>query len=193
MIKFEIRRDLLKKLINSHKKFAERTDTCLFSCFNFKLTQNMLKVSTTDGKRALQSTIEVNNISGNNAEFNIKSQLIKDLVIYQSNIPALINVTVDASEVTFEDYLTRTKYKYALEFGNYPDIQKLLDDSNYKEQNYAVKLNKKFFKDLEALLSDTTEIINLNFDKEDNIKPILINAGFSELKQTGLFLPEISK
>lgn len=188
-IEFEIDGDVLKKVINSHKKFVEVSSTAnLLSCLHFELFQHTLKVYTTDGNRCLQSIIEVTNISNENGHFNVDMALIKNLVI-TSGIASIL-VTVNDNSITFDDETTGTEQKYNLTFGVYPDVEKLINSTDHKENSHRIKLNHKFFKQFDALLfNPRTMLIELNLNKADSNKPIIARTKSDDLEQTALLLP----
>ncbi len=188
-IGFEIDREVLKKVIKSHKNFVEiPSSPNLLSCLHFELIQNTLKVYTTDGSRCLQSIIKVNNISNENGKFNADMSLIKNLVITSGIAPIL--VTVDDDAISFNDKTNGTIQKFNLTFGNYPNIDKLIEASDYKENTHTIKLNHKFFKQFDALLfNPKTMLIELNLNKADSTKPIVCKTKSDDLEQTALLLP----
>lgn len=188
-IEFEIDREVLKKVINSHKKFVEVSSTAnLLSCLHFELIQNTLKVYTTDGNRCLQSIINVNNISNENVNFNVDMVLIKNLVITSNIAPIL--VTVDDEAISFNDKSNGTIQKFNLTFGVYPNVETLITSSDYKENTHTIKLNHKFFKQFDALLFNSkTMLIELNLNKADSNKPIVARSKSDDLEQVALLLP----
>lgn len=188
-IEFEIDREVLKKIILSHKKFVECSSTAnLLSCLHFELIQNTLKVYTTDGNRCLESIIEVNNISNENGNFNVDMALIKNLVITPGIAPIL--VTVDDPSISFNDEANGTIQKFNLTFGVYPNVETLITSSDYKENTHTIKLNHKFFKQFDALLFNTrTMLIELNLNKADSTKPIVARSKSDGLEQIALLLP----
>ena len=192
-VEFEINRDLLSKIIASHKKFVGHYECNALTAFNFVLKQNILKVFTTDGNRALKSKIEVNNITKKDIIFNIDSTLIEKLVIFKSELPC-ISVKVDENTITFNDYAIGVIQTYKLVKHKYPDVEKLIDGYDYKERNYSIGLNKLFFSDLSVLKSnDRTNIVELNMNKENNLQPVVVKTGGEELKQVALLMPILVK
>lgn len=188
-IEFEIDGDVLKKVINSHKKFVEvSSSTNLLSCLHCELLQDTLKMYTTDGNRCLQSVVNVNNLSNTNGDFNVDMAFIKNLVITPSIAPIL--VTVDDETISFNDTLNGTAQKFNLTSGNYPNVDKLIDASDYKENTHTIKLNHKFFKQFDALLfNPKTMLIELKLNKADSTKPIVCKAKSEDFEQTALLLP----
>lgn len=188
-VEFEIQRELLNKIIASHKKFVGHYECNSLTSFHFVLKQNVLKVFTTDGNRALKSKLEVNNISKQDIEFNIDSTLIEKLVIFKSELPCIF-VKVDENTITFNDESSGIIQTYRLMKHHFPDVEKVMDGYDYKEQNYSIGLNKLFFNDLGVLkCNDRTNIVELNMNKEDNLKPVVVKTGSEELKQTALLMP----
>ena len=189
LAEFEINKDLLKKVISSHKKFAETVDSQLLQCFHFELIQNVLKISSTDGNRALQSTIEVKNVLKNNCAFNISAEFMKGLTIIRGTTPN-VTVIIDNNCITFDDKAVGITQQYILTSGSFPNVEKLLKKHDNKEENYVIKLNKTFFKDLENLLGDRqSPYIDLNINKKDRLKPIVIKNINYDIKQTALLMP----
>lgn len=188
-IEFEIQRDLLKRIINSHKKFVSHHECNSLSCFHFELVQNKMKVYTTDGNRALKSVLEINNISKKDINFNIESALIEKLVIFKSQFPC-ISVTVDNDTISFNDGFSGVIQTYKLMKHIFPDVEKILQGYDYKKQNYVIGLNRAFFNDLSALqVNERTNIIQINMNKKDNLQPVLVKTGSTELEQTALLMP----
>ncbi len=188
-VRFEINKELLKRIINAHKKFIDGVDENILNAFHFEVIKNELNIYTTDGHRALKSTVEINNISNMDCSFNVSAYLINNLVIL-SNSQILLDVTVEDDSVSFTDGAAGTTQKYVLTQGIYPNVQKLIDTHNYKDDNFSISFDKKFFNELNALICDNkTNIINLNFNKEDNLKLVVAHNFCKEIKQTALLMP----
>ena len=188
-VEFEIQKDILQKIIKSHRIFIERSEKTSLSYVHFELVQDVLKVSTTDGVRCLLSAIKVNNLSKPDITFNIDAMQFQKMVIYGSS-SFNICITVTEESAIFTDKGNGTVQAYKLKKYIYPNIEKIINNYNYGDKNHSISLNKDFFKDLAILFEDKKpSIIELNIHKEDNCKPLVIKAGTKELKQTAILMP----
>lgn len=188
MIEFEIDNGLLKRLIDSHKKFTQRyTDGACLNCFCFELEQNTLKVYTTEGNRLLRSIIEVNNLSGEDGSFLVEANIIQHLVINLKSVEPM-KVTVDDRFLTFTDAGHGMVQQYLLTKGNYPKADDLIN--NAKTGNKAkITVNKNYFQDLAVLFDKYPVSLELNIDIDNKDCPLLVNTEGWELKQTALIVP----
>lgn len=188
-VEFEIQRGILKKIINSHKKFVGHTENNSLSSFRFELVSDTMKVFTTDGNRILKSVFQVNNISKENISFNVESGLIEKLVVLKSCVP-FINVTVNENTITFDDKASGIIQTYKLLKHIYPDVEKLIKKYDYKKKNYEIGLNRAFFNDLSVLyVNDRTNLVCVNVNKKDNLQPVVVKTGSEELEQLALLMP----
>lgn len=188
-VEFEIQRELLRKIINSHKKFVGHFENNSLSSFRFELVSDTMKVFTTDGNRILASVLQVNNISKNDVSFNIESGLIEKLVVFKSHFPC-INVTVNENTITFDDKVSGIIQTYKLMKHIYPDVEKLIKKHDYKKNNYEICLYRAFFNDLSVLyVNDRTNIVRVNMNKKDNLRPVIVKTGSEELEQIALLMP----
>ena len=188
MIEFEIDNNLLKRVIDSHKRFTNRFASGGMNCFYFELSQSILKVFSTEGIRVLRSIIEVNKQTGEDGNFCVPAAQIQHLVI-NKNMTSSLLVTVDDKFITFTDASNGTVQKFLLENTRYPDMDKIIVNAQ-KGKKATLTVNKNYFKDLEALLCGKyPTALELNIDQENNDCPLLVNSEGWGLKQTALIVP----
>lgn len=185
----EVNKMFLKQIIKSHTKFIAGDTDNILGDFHFEISQDMLNVYSSDGYKALKSTVEINNISKNDVSFTVNGEFMKNLMII-SNVEQALCICLDENEVIFTDKASGTVQKCMCAEGIFPKVQKLLDTCNYNDKNYKIIFNKKFFKDLDVLYCDNkTPLLRLNFNKEDPLKPIIAFNCSQNLKQTAILIP----
>ncbi len=193
MIKFEIQKDLLLKLIKSHKQFIGNYSNEILSCACFVLTGNSLKVFTTDGNVGLQSVLEVNNLSGENGSFALQMGLLQELAIYK---PFQLNmsVSVDDTSITFNDIALNAAQKYTLYKCKIPNYEQLFRKNKNADEIQTIAINKNFLQKLSVLINDKyAPTIKLNINKTNNLSPILTESEDAGIKQTAVLIPTLLK
>lgn len=188
-IRIEVDKSVLKKVIKSHKNFAGLDSGSILSCLHFELADNKLEIATTDGNRMLISTIEINNPEHRICNFNIQSGLLSKLVFFKGGVTNIFEVIISKDSVCFNDIEHGFRQEFKLFGGTYPKYKQLVPEYDEKEQ-FSIGLNSRFFKDLSSLNpNERTNVIVFKFNKENNLKPVLVNTGSPELKQTALLMP----
>ncbi len=188
-IRIEVDKSVLKKVIKSHKNFASLDSGSILSCLHFELADNKLEIATTDGNRMLISTIEINNPEHRICNFNIQSGLLSKLAFFKGGVTNIFEVIISKDSVCFNDVEHGFRQEFKLFAGTYPKYKQLVLEYDEKEQ-FSIGLNSRFFKDLSSLNpNERTNVIVFKFNKENNLKPVLVNTGSPELKQTALSMP----
>lgn len=188
-IRIEVDKSVLKKIIKSHKNFASFDNGSTLSCLHFELADNKLEVATTDGNRMLVSTIEINNPEHKICNFNIQAGLLAKLVFFKGGVANSFEVIISKDSVCFNDIEHGFRQEFRIFGGTYPKYKQLFPEYAENEQ-FSIGLNSQFFKDLSLLNpNERTNIIVFNFNKENNLKPVLVNTGSPELQQSALLIP----
>ncbi|CDE45464.1 dNA polymerase III subunit beta [Clostridium sp. CAG:768] len=188
-IRIEINKSVLKKIIKSHKNFASKYEiSSILANFHFELANNHLEIASTDGNRLLISTIEVNNPNNDFCSFNVNGGLLSKLVIFKGSVIDWLEVVILKDSIQFNDNEFGIRQEFKLVEAQFPKYKQLIPD--YGNENFAIGLNSQFFKDLSSLEpNERTNIIIFNFNKENNLKPVLVDTGSPELKQKALLMP----
>lgn len=189
-VELRLRKDLMQKIIRSHRVFVENSENTSLRYFHFEIDKNILKISTTDGTRLLQSTISTENSIKENITFDIDAEQIQKLVIYRS-ISLYIYLTVNNDTVMFADKGNGTIQTYKLMKFKYPDVERIINDYNYQDKKHSIILNKNFFKDLDVLFNNDRRATNieLNVHIKDSCKPIIAKAKADNIQQIAILMP----
>lgn len=181
-----VRKSDFKKALSAHKKFAlqgKNVEKSPLSWINFKTKDDVLKLTTTDGSRALLSELTVFTSWGDDFDFCISMSLASKLSLIKGDLDD-IRIRYCGTHVEFfdEEFESNQILQTKPTDIAYPDIESLIPAKN----NYVVSIVKTLIKDISALNS---KVVDLRFQPKSPEAPILVEAGTEEFSQRAILMP----
>lgn len=188
IIEFNVTKSDLKKVLSAHKKFAlqgKDVERSKLSWINFRVTEEELILTTTNGFKGLISKLKLLENLGTTGEFNLSMALVSKLSFIKGALEE-VKITKQGNTVEFEDieYNSIQKLTVKPEDEPYPHIDKLIP----KKHNFTIAVQQKYLKDLPSLKS-TLGYMELSFDTKNNLAPILVETNSEYVSQQAIIMP----
>lgn len=196
--KIEIQKSVFKKVLKNHSNYINRYGNNILKGLVFLIKDKTLEIVSTDGNRLLLTKIPLPNDTKNMTKKIYDGRILTNLN-FQKNLkkikgliePLFITFKKDKMEIL--DAINKITYNIPALSGKYPNYERLLKDYQIKkEDKHEIILNRNYMLALkDMIINEKTQMIKLSFDKNNNIKPIFINAidENSKIKQTSLIMP----
>ena len=177
-----------KKALSAHKKFAlqgKNAENSPLSWINFKTKDDVLKLTTTNGSRALLSELTVHTFCGDYFDFCISMALAAKLSLIKGDLNE-IQIRYCGTHVEFfdEEFKSNQILETKPTKTTFPDVESLIPTKN----NHVVSVATTLIKDISALNS---KVIDLCFQPKSPEALILVEAGTEEFLQRAILAPYI--
>ena len=188
IIEVDVVKSDFKKVLSAHKRFAiqgKNVEGSNLSWINFKVTDEELIISTTDGTRALLTKLKlVENFEGT-GEFNLSMALVAKLSFMKGELDQ-IRIRKDGENVEFSDVEFNSTQKLTIKpkDATYPNIEKVIP----KKNNFTVCVSQKLIKDI-ASMKTPLGYVELNFNISDTLAAILVEASSENVSQQAVLMP----
>ncbi len=188
IIEIDVVKSDLKKVLSSHKRFAiqgKNVENSQLSWINFKITDEELILSTTDGSRALVTKLKLIDSFENTGEFNLSMALAAKLSFVKGELDQ-IRIRKDGENVEFSDYEFNSTQKLTVkpEDDIFPDIEKVIPNKN----NFTVCVSQKLIKDISSMKAPLG-FVELSFNVSNNLAAILVETNSDNVSQQALLMP----
>lgn len=184
----------LLKVIRSTASFCLNRSSVLNN-IKLKIKDETLTMWATDGNRAIETSLNVmvkTKTTLKEIEICVKAYLLTGLCLNVGN-GDYITLRIGKESITFEDYWNDISHKIqTCEIDNYPNIEKIINEHNYKENAYEVAFNRNYMEQMKRLLvNEKTNVVKAIFNKEDNLSPIVFEVQNSSenITQRSLLMP----
>ncbi len=188
IIEADVVKSDLKKVLSAHKRFSiqgKNVENSQLSWINFKITDEELILSTTDGSRALVTKLKlIDNFEGT-GEFNLSMALVSKLSFVKGELDQ-IRIRKDGENVEFSDYEFNSIQKLTVkpEDDIFQDIEKVIP----KKNNFTVCVSQKLIKDISSMKAPLG-FVELSFNVSNNLAAILVETNSDNVSQQALLMP----
>ena len=187
IIKFDISKLEFKKAIKAHKKFSligKGADQTSLGCINFKITEEKLILTSTDGIGALISEIEMINNFGEAGEFMLSTELLSKLT-FPKGKQDILRISANETNAEFVDVEFLISQMLAVKKNiPFPDLESVKPKNN----SFNVKISLSQIKDISQMYSKTG-LVNFHFNTKDNFQNILITTDETDFNQIAIIAP----
>lgn len=191
VIEIDVVKSDLKRVLAAHKRFAvqgKNVEGSSLSWINFKISEEEMVLSTTDGTRALISKLKlVENFEGNTGEFNLSMALVAKLSFIKGQLDQ-IRIKKEGENVEFSDieYNSTQKLTIKPEDQKYPNVEGVVPQRN--KNSFTVTVSQKLIKDV-ASMKAPLGWVDLSFDLQNNLAAILVETHSENVSQQAILMP----
>lgn len=180
----------LLEIIRTSASFASKQSDVL-KAIKIRAKDDSLTLWATDGNRAIETSIGAC-IQGNLKEVEIAvfSNLLMGLCFNVTN-GDFINLKINKKSISFDDPANGTYYKLRACDFRYPDVEKVINNYEYKENRYEIAFNRSYMENMKRLhVDERTNIVKAVFNKENNLNPIIFQTqdDSCDIKQRALIM-----
>lgn len=189
IIEIDVVKSDLKRVLAAHKRFAiqgKNVEGSVLSWINFKISDDELILSTTDGTRALVSKIKlIDNFEMTTGEFNLSMALVAKLSFIKGQLDQ-IRIKKEGENVEFSDVEFNSTQKLTIkpEDEKYPNVEKVLPQNN----NFTVTVSQRLIKDIASMKAPLGSV-DLSFDLKNNLAAILVETNSENVSQQAILMP----
>lgn len=180
----------LKKVLSAHKKFAlqgKNVEGSELSKVKFKVKDGELEITTTDGFRALQTKMSIEDeFEDASGEFLVSMALAAKLSFVKSEID-LIQIVCKDKEAKFIDEICGTSQRINVCDGKFPAVEDIFPKTN----DFSVTLSQKLIKDIASLRTPTGKI-DFYFNTKNPAAAILAETTSEQVEQKAILMPMIT-
>lgn len=185
-IQIDIVKSDFKKVISAHKRFSlqgKNVEGSNLSAINFKIKDNELTLTTTDGYRALISKLAITDNYGEDGEFNLSMALVSKLALIKSEVD-VVRIVSEDNNVQFIDEIYNSVQTLPRRFDTYPKVEQVIP----AKTNFSVRVSQRLIKDI-ASLRTPKGYVDIQFNTKCDTQAIIVEAKTEEVTQTGILMP----
>lgn len=188
-IEFEVQKTDFKKVLSAHKKFSfsgKNVENNVLAWIKFSVSNEELTLTTTDGVRALVSKLSIMQPTGQDGEFLLSMPSIAKLSFMKGEFDIML-VHCEGRKVEFIDPEFRTTQTFItkLEDGaKFPVVENVIP----KKTNFSITVSQRLMKDIAALKAPKG-YIDLSFNTQNKLQPIIVETSSDEVSQTAILMP----
>lgn len=189
--KITIDKRKLLECIRTTASFCSKYEHNSLRSIKIDVCRDKLKMYATDGNRAIETIIDIEDTKIENISILIWSYLLTGLCFNVSN-GDFINLEIDHKQIVFDDPSNGTKYVLQNSYNQFPDIAKVMDEYKYGDNEYKILFNRAFMENMKRLhVDERTNIVVAKFNKADNLKPIIFETQDKHegIKQRAVLMP----
>lgn len=188
-IEFEVKKTDFKKVLSAHKKFSvsgKNVEDYVLAWIKFSINNEELTLTTTDVMGALVSKLSIMQPTGQDGEFLLSMPSIAKLSFMKGKFDIML-VHCEGRKVEFIDpeFKTTQTFITKLEDGaKFPNVENVIP----KKTNFSITVSQRLMKDIAALKAPKG-YIDLSFNTQNKLQPIIVETSSDEVSQTAILMP----
>lgn len=186
-IEFDVSKPNLKSAVKAHKRFAasnKKISANPLECILFRKRGTELFLETSDGSRALITSLHLFTENGVDGEFCINMNLLSKMFFLPKGLLETITITQTDKAVEFLDNDTNTIQVFQQTNCEFPNIREFIPSINNRAK---IGVSKDLIKDLASLKTNRGSVLEIYIGKP--LEAIIAKTTGEDINQTALVMP----